>query len=181
MRIATWNIRYDVMPDTVPLQDSLATLPDPTVHPSTIYRLTVTRSVLEGMTGSPRVNSARSSTDRTRRSLVHAHAHLTTSQLVIHAPRNRHVLALSHALPPGVDLPGGLHAAAGDVRPFPPRRHKWQWRRRGTGDAEHASGQHQRRAAAAGRRAIAAPRALRGVSETERAHFPHGRPQQVYP
>ena len=34
MRIASWNIRYDVKPDNVPLQHSLAALPDPLLPPS---------------------------------------------------------------------------------------------------------------------------------------------------
>jgi hypothetical protein len=33
MRIASWNIRYDVKPDNIPLQDSLAALPDPLLPP----------------------------------------------------------------------------------------------------------------------------------------------------
>jgi endonuclease/exonuclease/phosphatase family metal-dependent hydrolase len=33
MRIASWNIRYDVKPDNIPLQHSLAALPDPLLPP----------------------------------------------------------------------------------------------------------------------------------------------------
>lgn len=33
MRLASWNLRYDVKPDNVPLDHSIAALPDPLLPP----------------------------------------------------------------------------------------------------------------------------------------------------
>jgi len=35
MRLATWNLRYDVRPDNVSLEHSIAALPDPLLPPRT--------------------------------------------------------------------------------------------------------------------------------------------------
>ena len=35
-RLATWNLRYDVQPDTIPVATSLAALPDPRVAPPSV-------------------------------------------------------------------------------------------------------------------------------------------------
>jgi hypothetical protein len=38
IRLATWNLRYDVMPDDIPVSASLAALPDPCALPSRVLR-----------------------------------------------------------------------------------------------------------------------------------------------
>jgi hypothetical protein len=38
IRLATWNLRYDVLPDAIPVSASLAALPDPCATPSQVLR-----------------------------------------------------------------------------------------------------------------------------------------------
>ncbi|KAH9981591.1 Endonuclease/exonuclease/phosphatase [Russula compacta] len=38
LRLATWNVRYDVQPDWIPVAASLAALPDPLVAPPRVFR-----------------------------------------------------------------------------------------------------------------------------------------------
>jgi len=38
IRLATWNLRYDVQPDNIPVSASLAALPDPCTAPSQVLR-----------------------------------------------------------------------------------------------------------------------------------------------
>ena len=38
VRLATWNLRYDVQPDAIPVPKSLAALPDPRTPPPQILR-----------------------------------------------------------------------------------------------------------------------------------------------
>jgi hypothetical protein len=38
IRLATWNLRYDVLPDNIPVAASLAALPDPCAAPSQVLR-----------------------------------------------------------------------------------------------------------------------------------------------
>jgi hypothetical protein len=38
LRLGTWNLRYDAFPDSIPVSESLASLPDPHIPPSRMLR-----------------------------------------------------------------------------------------------------------------------------------------------
>lgn len=38
LHLATWNVRYDVHPDWIPVAASLAALPDPLIAPPRVFR-----------------------------------------------------------------------------------------------------------------------------------------------